>query len=125
INPSPNFGGTINFGTAFMPAHYQGTRVSDTGVIPNLRAATPSTLQRRQLDLIQSMNRDLAATPGAPDEVEGVIQSFELAFRMQDRLPALLDIRREPQAMLDAYGVKPGPQGSFARQCLMARRLSE
>jgi uncharacterized protein (DUF1501 family) len=44
---------------------------------------------------------------------------------MQDRVPELLDISREPQAVLDAYGVRPGPQGSFARQCLMARRLSE
>ncbi len=125
VNPSPNFGGALNYGTAFLPAHYQGTRVSDTGVIPNLRAQTPMSLQRRQLDLIQAMNRDLAATPGAPDAIEGVIQSHELAFRMQDRVPALLDIAREPQSVLDAYGVRPGPQGSFARQCLMARRLCE
>jgi hypothetical protein len=71
------------------------------------------------------MNRDLAATPGAPDQLDGVIQSFELAFRMQDRVPELLDISREPQCILDEYGVRPGPAGSFARQCLMARRLSE
>ena len=54
-----------------------------------------------------------------------MIQSYELAFRMQGKVPELLDISREPQAVLDAYGVKPGPAGSFARQCLMARRLSE
>ena len=125
INPSPNFGGTTNFGTAFLPAHFQGTRVSDTGVIPNLRAQTPPALQRRQLDLIQAMNRDLAKTPSAPSQIDGVIESYELAFRMQDPGPALLDISREPQSVLDEYGVKPGPQGSFARQCLMARRLSE
>jgi Protein of unknown function (DUF1501) len=125
INPSPNFGGATNYGSAFLPAHFQGTRVDDSGRIPNLRAQSPPSLQRRQLDLIQSLNRDLAASPGAPDEVEGVIQSFELAFRMQDRVPALLDISREPKSVLDAYGVRPGPEGSFARQCLMARRLSE
>jgi hypothetical protein len=125
INPSPNFGGAINYGSAFLPAHFQGTRISDNGDMPNLRPQIASGLQRRQLDLIQAMNRDLAATPGAPDAVEGVIQSYELAFRMQDRVPQLLDISREPQAVLDAYGVRPGPQGSFARQCLMARRLCE
>lgn len=125
INPPPNFGGAINYGSAFLPAHFQGTRIGDTGDMPNLRPQAPVTQQRRQLDLIQAMNRDLAASPGAPDQVEGVIQSFELAFRMQDRVPALLDISREPRAVLDAYGVKPGPAGSFARQCLMARRLSE
>jgi hypothetical protein len=108
-----------------MPAHYQGTRVSDTGVIPNLRPDTPPALQRRQLDLIQSMNRDLAARPGAPEQIDAVIQSHELAFRMQDRVPALLDIAREPQRVLDEYGVRQGAQGSFARQCLMARRLCE
>ncbi|MFN4257826.1 MAG: DUF1501 domain-containing protein [Gemmataceae bacterium] len=125
INPSPNFGGAINYGSAFLPAHFQGTRVDDSGAMPNLRPGTPLSLQRRQLDLIQAMNRDLATSPGAPDEIEGVIQSYELAFRMQDKVPQLLDISREPQAVLDAYGVKPGPEGSFARQCLMARRLSE
>jgi hypothetical protein len=125
INPPPNFGGAVNYGSAFLPAHFQGTRINDRGEMPNLRPQTPPALQHAQLDLIQSMNRDFAATPGAPDQVEGVIQSFELAFRMQDRVPELLDISREPQAVLDAYGVRPGPAGSFARQCLMARRLSE
>jgi hypothetical protein len=125
INPSPNFGGAVNYGSAFLPAHFQGTRAGDTGEIQNLRPQTPAAQQRRQLDLIQAMNRDLAATPGAPDEVEGVIQSFELAFRMQHRVPELLDISREPQALREAYGVRPGPQGGFARACLMARRLSE
>jgi len=125
INPPPNFGGAINYGTAFLPAHFQGTRISDTGVMPNLRPQVSQTQQRRQLDLIQAMNRDLAQTPGASDQVEGVIQSYELAFRMQQRVPELLDISREPQRVRDAYGVKPGPEGSFARQCLMARRLSE
>lgn len=125
INPSPNFGGAINYGSAFLPAHFQGTRVNDTGEMRNLRAATAPSQQRKQLDLIQAMNRDLAATPGAPEEIDGVIQSFELAFRMQHRVPELLDISREPKSILDEYGVNDGPQGSFARQCLMARRLSE
>ncbi|MBM3994503.1 MAG: DUF1501 domain-containing protein [Planctomycetes bacterium] len=125
INPSPNFGGAINYGSAFLPAHYQGTRITDNGDMPNLRPQIASSLQRRQLDLIQEMNRDLARTPGAPEQVDSVIESYELAFRMQDRVPALLDISREPQSVRDAYGVRPGPQGSFARQCLMARRLCE
>src|SRR3954451_3168862 len=91
----------------------------------NLEAQTARSLQRKQVDLIQSMNRDLAATPGAPDQLDGVIQSYELAFKMQGKVPELLDISREPREVLEAYGVKPGPEGSFARQCLMARRLSE
>jgi hypothetical protein len=125
INPPPNFGGAVNYGSAFLPAHFQGTKINDTGYLPNLKAATAAKLQRKQLDFIQESNRELAATPGAPDELEGIIESYELAFRMQGRVPELLDISQEPQQVLDAYGVKPGPDGSFARQCLMARRLSE
>jgi hypothetical protein len=125
INPPPNFGGAVNYGSAFLPAQFQGTRISDQGYLPNLKASSTETVQRRQLDLIQAMNRDLAAKPGAPGPVDGIIQSYELAFRMQGKVPELLDISKEPQSVLDAYGVKPGPEGSFARQCLMARRLSE
>jgi Protein of unknown function (DUF1501) len=125
INPPPNFGGAVNFGSAFLPAHYQGTRIDDQGYLPNLKPQIATRSQRRQLDLIQAMNRQLAAQPGAPDEVDGIIQSYELAFRMQDKVPAVLDISHEPTSVLNAYGVKPGPAGAFARQCVMARRLSE
>jgi Protein of unknown function (DUF1501) len=125
INPPPNFGGAVNYGSAFLPAYYQGTRITDLGYLPNLKAQTVSPLQRKQIDLIQSMNRDLSASPGAPDAVDGIIQSYELAFKMQGKVPELLDISKEPQKVLDAYGVEPGPAGAFARQCVMARRLSE
>ncbi len=125
INPPPNFGGAVNYGSAFLPAHFQGTKINDQGYVPNLKAAAAASLQRQQIDLIQSMNRDLAAASGAPDSLDGVIESYELAFRMQGKVPELLDISQEPQSVLDEYGVKPGPAGSFARQCLMARRLSE
>ncbi|MFO1041677.1 MAG: DUF1501 domain-containing protein [Planctomycetaceae bacterium] len=125
INPSPNFGGAVNYGSAFLPAHFQGTRINDSGFLPNLKAEVASPLQRRQIELVQEMNRDLRAAPGAPSEIDGVIESYELAFRMQGKVPELLDISREPKSVLDAYGVKPGPAGSFARQCVLARRLSE
>jgi uncharacterized protein (DUF1501 family) len=125
INPPPNFGGAVNYGSAFLPAHFQGTRINDQGYLPNLRPQSAADLQRKQLDLVQAMNRDLAATPRAPDAVDGIIESYELAFRMQARVPELLDLSKEPKKVHDAYGVKPGPAGAFARQCLMARRLSE
>lgn len=125
INPPPNFGGAVNYGSAFLPAHYQGTRITDEGFLPNIKAASQVPLQRRQLDLIQSLNRDYARIPGAPDPVDGIIESYELGFRMQDKIPGLLDLSKEPQHVLDAYGIKPGRASSFARQCLMARRLNE
>ncbi|WP_050029194.1 DUF1501 domain-containing protein [Verrucomicrobium sp. BvORR034] len=125
INPPPNFGGAVNYGSAFLPAHYQGTRITDQGYLPNLKAASAAKLQRKQLDLIQGMNRDFARQAGSPDPVDGIIASYELGFRMQDKVPELLDISKEPEHIRDAYGVKDGAAGSFARQCLMARRLSE
>jgi hypothetical protein len=125
INPPTSFGGAVNYGNAFLPAYYQGTAVSDQGTMPNLTAASADSLQREELELVQGRNQDYAQMPGAPEAVEGVIKSYELGFRMQSKLPELLDISKEPQKVLDAYGVKPGPEGSFARQCLMARKLSE
>ena len=125
INPPPNFGGAVNYGSAFLPAYYQGTRITDQGFLPNLKASTPTGLQRKELEVIQARNHEYATLAGAPDPVEGIIKSYELGFRMQGKVPELLDISKEPQHVKDAYGVKPGPTGSFARQCLMARRLSE
>jgi hypothetical protein len=125
VNPPPNFGGAVNYGSAFLPAHFQGTRIDDRGYLPNLRASAAANLQRKQLDLIQGMNRDLARAPGAPDAVDGVIESFELAYKMQGKVPELLDVSQEPKKVLDEYGVTDGPGGAFARQCVMARRLSE
>ena len=125
INPPANFGGTINFGSAFLPAHYQGTRIDDTGNMPNLRPVVDRRLQRRQLDLVQELNRGFEAREGAPREVGSVIETNELAYRMQGKVPRLLDISQEPAHVRQAYGVRPGSDGAFARQCLMARRLSE
>jgi hypothetical protein len=125
INPPIAFGGAANYGSAFLPAYYQGTAITDQGFMPNIEAATAKDLEREQIELIQDLNRGVARSNGAPEAVDGVIKSYELAFRMQDTVPALLDISKEPQHVLDAYGVKPGLEGSFARQCLMARRLSQ
>ncbi|MBA4192152.1 MAG: DUF1501 domain-containing protein [Planctomycetaceae bacterium] len=125
INPPPNFGGAVNYGSAFLPAHFQGTRINDVGYLPNLKTEVATDFRRKQLDLIQSMNRDLAATPDAPDAVSGVIESFELAFKMQGKVPELLDISKEPKKVQDAYGVTEKKTASFARQCIMARRLCE
>lgn len=125
INPPISFGGAVNYGSAFLPAYYQGTAITDLGYVPNIQAATEKDLERRQIDLIQSLNRDAAAAPGAPEAIDGLIRSYETGFRMQDVVPQLLDISKEPQHVREAYGIKDGLEGSFARQCLMARRLSE
>lgn len=125
INPPDRFGGALNYGSAFLPAYYQGTKLTSEGEMPNLHPTLELPQQRKQLDLLQRLNQRFAARDDAPSEVEGIIQNYELAFRMQGKVPELLDLSQETQETLDAYGVVDGPQGGFARQCLMARRLSE
>src|SRR5678815_481929 len=103
INPNGGLGGAQNYGSAFLPATYQGTRVDATG-IPDVRnRLLPPALQRKQLDLVQSMNHDLAARSGPNEQLEGLIESFELGFRMQGAVPELMDISGESAETLTIY----------------------
>ena len=130
IAPPIQFG-SQNYGSAFLPAVYQGTRIGaqreegGSASISDIRnPELPSELQRKQIDLVQSMNRDLLGS-GSNADVEGVIQSFELGFKMQTELPRVLDSTKESPETLKSYGIGEGRTDNFGKQCLMARRLSE
>ncbi len=147
INPPADLGGAQNYGNAFLAAAYQATRIGELGdnvataKIGNLTPATTADAQRRQIDLIQAMNRDLLDRGGKDRAVEGLIDSYELGFRMQKALPDVLDLSKENAKTLEMYGIsgkgaganaKPnrpagagGGTDNFGRQCLMARRLVE
>jgi Protein of unknown function (DUF1501) len=132
ISPPLALGGAQTYGSAFLPAVYQGTRIgaqkADAGemTIGNIRNEDlPTDLQRKQLDLVQAMNRDLLTRTGENSEVEGVIESYELAFRMQAELPKVMDFNKESPATLAAYGIGDRVTNDFGRQCLMARRFAE
>jgi hypothetical protein len=132
IKPPSRLGGAQNYGSAFLPAVYQGTRIGNNGQalkdasIGNIRNTKYSSeVQREQVDLLQSMNRLHAERNPTNSELEGVIESYELAFRMQTAVPELMDLSDEPQETLDLYGVGQGGTDDFARQCLMARRFVE
>ncbi len=84
-----------------------------------------SKQQRQQLDLIQRLNKEKLKRDQQQPGVEGVIESYELAFRMQSAMPELMDLSNESQATLDLYGIGQGASDSFGRQCLLARRFSE
>ena len=126
-------GGTSNYGTAFLPSVYQGTAIGDIktpvrnariGNISNPRLGTSA--QRKQLDLLQSINRDLATRAPYDTRIDGVIQSYELAFRMQAELPQVMDLSSETRSTQQMYGIGEGRRSdNFGRQCLMARRLIE
>jgi len=127
------------YSSAFLPSIFNGTPIGVNG--ENMSKATisnvtsehlPLASQRKQLDLVQMMNRNhLAQRPG-DDKLESVIQSMELGFRMQTIAPGLLDLSTETKATLQRYrvGQQTEPIGTcrmsdFGRQCLLARRFAE
>ena len=126
INPVGD-GGAMNYGSAFLPASFQGTRlVSGGGGVPDLSNGRLSDAQqRKQIEFIQKANRKLlSGDPGNP-EIEGIIQSYELAYKMQTSVPEMLDLDKEPQHIRDMYGLDESETERFGTQCLMARRMAE
>jgi hypothetical protein len=120
------------YGSAFLPAAHQGTVIGSVSAdtkTPPIRfltdPATPAERQRREMDLVQRMNRRLLERTEQDAQMEGMIQSFELAFRMQAETPKLVDLSQESKATLDLYGVGADATDKSARACLLARRLSE
>ncbi|MFQ3649031.1 MAG: DUF1501 domain-containing protein [Gemmataceae bacterium] len=132
ICPTRSHGGVQNFGNAFLPAMYQGTAIGSASTpassarIENLTSEERTAAQqRKQLDLLQSLNRGHLERVGRDDRLEGVIESYELAYRMQAAVPKLTDLRSESKATLALYGIGEKPTDDFGRQCLMARRFAE
>jgi hypothetical protein len=140
ISPPLQNGGAANYGSAFLPAVYQGTPIrtgfggfgggpggpGGSGGVSNIRNPRQSSdYQRTQIDFIQSLNR--AALEREPHDpgVEGAIESFELAFRMQKDLPKVIDIANESAATRALYGLGERATENFGRQCLLARRFVE
>ncbi len=119
-------GGNANWGSGFLPSMYQGVQFRSSGD-PVLYLSNPQgvdrKLQRDSLDAIRSLNRMHLEAVGDP-EIETRIQSFEMAYRMQESAPELMDVSREPRHVLDMYGAEPG-KPSFANNCILARRLVE
>jgi hypothetical protein len=131
LSPSLYHGGAQNYGSAFLPASFQGTRIGD-GSTPfregGLSNATPGDdveLQRLQLDLLARANREHLARTGADARLEARIETFELAFRMQAAAPKVFDLAAEPKSAHALYGVGVEPTDEYGRQCLLARRLIE
>ncbi len=128
MNPPP-VGGALLYGPAFLPASYQGTRLNiakGQDPIENIRNATMSVAkQRKQLDYVQELNHGLLDRSDGSDQVEGVIQSYELAFRMQSAVPEAMDIASEPESVREMYGINRKETAEFGTQCLLARRMAE
>ena len=137
ISPPPGNGGPANYGSGFLPASFQATKIggaggrfarrggAEAGVSNITNPGLSREEQRIQIDFIHSLNRRAAEEGAEAAAVEGLIAAHEMAFRMQDTLPEALDVAGESAATTALYGLDAEPTADFARQCLMARRLLE
>ncbi len=120
-------GGASNYGSGFLPTLYAGTPLRSGGdavlYLSNPKGID-ATSQRSSLDTINRLNA-LASTQVGDPEIEARIQSYEMAFRLQSSAPELMDLSSESQETLDRYGIKDKNESSYARNCLLARRLAQ
>ncbi|MEW4531331.1 DUF1501 domain-containing protein [Maioricimonas sp. JC845] len=119
-------GGKGLWTSGFLPSVFQGVQCRSKGD-PVLYVSNPSgmdrDLRRLSLDALRSLNELQMESFGNPETATRIAQ-YELAFRMQASVPEVMDISREPQHVVEAYGASPG-EASFANNCLLARRLVE
>ena len=120
-------GGASMWSSGFLPGEHQGVPFRSSGD-PILHIANPEgvdeKVQRESLDLISSLNKRRLVKTGISD-IQTRIESYEMAYRMQARAPQLMDMNGEDDKTLQMYGVKRDDPGSFAKNCLLARRLAE
>ena len=131
IAPSAGNGGARNYGNAFLPAAFQGTAIGRAGgpAETNIRNLVDENTtveeQKSRIDLLRRLNSEqLRKTPG-DREFEAVVESYELAWRMQRNAPDVLDLSKESKATMRLYGIGEKATDKFGRQCLLARRLCE
>ena len=132
ISPPRGHGGVQNYGSAFLPAVHQATAIGSAETplaqaqVANLvNGRIGPGVQRRQLELIQSINQQHLEQSVSDRNLEGLIASYELAFRMQATMPQVMNLNQETQDTLELYGIGAEPTDNFGRQCLLARRLAE
>lgn len=132
ICPTLAHGGVKNWGNAFLPSHCQGVPlgiaskpVTEALMKHVVNKNTPTDLQRLQLDLLAEMNRKHAAELRESSPLEGRLESFELAFRMQSTMPEAQDLSQETESTKKLYGIDDPTTADFGMQCLLARRFAE
>ena len=132
LAPLSSSGGARNYGSAFLPAANQGIAIGKAGkfdanaTIRNLGNTNLSkNEQLRQLQFLQRLNAEQLKSANQDSELEALISSYELAWRMQNNAPGVLDLSKETPGTMAMYGIGEKETDNFGRQCLMARRLCE
>jgi hypothetical protein len=136
-------GAGANFGSAFLPAAFQASEINtgvnkgrgrrrrgasaaaDAPTVPNIDPLLDRKTQRAQLDFMQQLNSAKLKRDGHQPQVEGIIQSYELAFRMQATMPEVVDLSQESAKTKEQYGIVESDTNTFGTQCLTARRMLE
>ena len=127
-NPTPVINGPRNWSAGFMPAAWQGVRITPgSEPIPNLNppAAVTDSRQRGKLAFLDRLNRRYAEQHPENSELEARIASYELAYRMQATAPEAVDLTKETEATQKLYGMDEKETETFGRMCLLARRMVE
>ncbi len=122
------FSGSQQWGPGFLPASYQGTVLRWKGdPILDLKPSSDVTpqIQAAEMDLLRSYNQDFISRHFTNPDLQGRMDSYELAYRMQAEVPSVLDIDGEPEATREMYGMNDPVTASFGKRCLMARKLVE
>jgi hypothetical protein len=115
------------WGSGFLPSRYQGVKLhpgEDPVLYLNNPAGVSPALRRQMLDGISRLNEKKLEDFGDP-EIATRIAQYEMGYRMQTSVPELADLSQEPKEVLDMYGPQVHQPGTFARNCLLARRLIE
>lgn len=132
LNPLTRVGGVQNYSNSFLPSRFQAATIGMEGQsIANAKLGYVSNgkwtplEQREQLDLVSSLNDAREVRTANDNDLDGVVRSYELAFRMQGSLPKLFDLSSEKKETLEEYGIGTRETDDFGRQCLIARRAVE
>lgn len=120
-------GGSVLWGSGMLPSTYQGVPLRNKGE-PILNLTTPNGLKNEEqlqvIETVRALNAKRLAETG-DDEISARINAYEMAYRMQSSAPELMDTTNESAETLELYGIKDPKEASFARNCLLARRLVE
>lgn len=131
IMPSSSKGGPRNYGNAFLPTIFQGTALGRAGMsaksvkFNNISSQLKQKEQLKQFKFLQALNQSQLTHQDGAEQLEAVISSYELAYKMQINAPNAIDTSQESAKTLEMYGIGQKQTDSFGRQCLLARRMAE